>query len=73
MVAIRYSQARKVERAGVTLDALAPGAQERLLDEVLGVLERTEHAIAVDLELAPVALDGRGETGLQAWIGGLLA
>jgi hypothetical protein len=44
--------------------AAAPRAQERLLDEVLGLLERAEHAVAVDVQLAPVALGQLGELGL---------
>jgi hypothetical protein len=52
-VAIRYSQARNEEGA--------PRAQQRLLDEVLGVLVGAEHAIAVQLQLAPMGLGERGE------------
>ena len=42
--------------------AEAPGAQERLLREVLGLVERAEHPVAVDLQLAAVAL-GQGAEG----------
>jgi hypothetical protein len=42
----------------------SPGARERLLHEVLGVLERPDHAVAVRLELTAVALEERGEGGL---------
>src|SRR6185503_3593683 len=35
----------------------APRTQERLLDQVLRFLEGAEHAVAVDVQLAPVALD----------------
>jgi hypothetical protein len=55
------------------LEGLAPppGAQERLLDEVLGLLEGAEHAVAVDVELAAMALDARGERGpVEAGLGG---
>jgi hypothetical protein len=41
-----------------------PGARERFLREVLGVLERSHHAIAVRLQLAAVAFEERGEGGL---------
>ena len=41
--------------------AVAPGAQERLLHEVLGLLEGAEHAVAVDVQLALVAVDVLGE------------
>jgi hypothetical protein len=48
LAAIRYSQVAKQCRA-VEGAAFAQGAQERLLDEVLGLLERTEHPVAVDV------------------------
>jgi hypothetical protein len=48
LAAIRYSQVAKQCRA-VEGAAFAHGAQERLLDEVLGLLERTEHPVAVDV------------------------
>src|SRR6185436_16748624 len=41
--------------------APAPRAQERLLDEVLGLLERPEQAVAVDVQLAAVRLDAGAE------------
>src|SRR5205085_2971232 len=44
--------------------APAPRAQQRLLDEVLRLLEVAEHAVAVDVELAAVALRPRGELRL---------
>ena len=44
--------------------AAAPRAQERLLDGVLRLVERGEHPVAVDVQLAPVALGERGEGGL---------
>jgi hypothetical protein len=43
-----------------------PGAEERLLDGVLRVVERGQHAVAVDVQLAPVTLGERGEGGLVA-------
>jgi hypothetical protein len=42
-------------RAAGELLALAPRAQERLLHEVLGLLDGARHAVAVDVELAGVA------------------
>ena len=65
--------------AGVGGDAVQPGPQrraaleagpgaprlgERLLHEVLGVLEVAEHAVAVHPQLAPVRLDQRRELRL---------
>jgi hypothetical protein len=41
--------------------AAAPRAQQRLLDEVLGLLEGAEHPVAVDVQLAAMALGARGE------------
>ncbi len=52
---------RRAPRVG---RARAPRAQERLLREVLGLLEGAEHPVAVQLQLAPVALDERREAGL---------
>src|SRR5207302_8377834 len=55
---------------GPTLEALAaaPGADEGVLDRVLGVEGRTEHAVAVGSQLGPVLLQlpegGRGECRL---------
>jgi hypothetical protein len=43
-----------------------PRAQERLLHEILGVLQRAEHPVAVHPELATMALDQRAEGGLVA-------
>ena len=49
------------------LEALeaAPGADERLLDRVLGLERRGEHAVAVGLELGAVLLQLLLETGLS--------
>src|SRR6185437_6419711 len=47
-----------------------PGASERLLHEVFGVLERADHAVAVRLKLAPVAFEERREgrlVGVHPW------
>src|SRR5262249_2045958 len=51
-------------RATLETLALAPGAQEGLLHQVLRILERTEHAVTVHLQFAPVALDQRAERRL---------
>jgi hypothetical protein len=52
---MRYSHALKVER---------------LLRQVLGLLEGPEHPVAVDLQLGPVALDQARERGLIARLSG---
>ena len=51
MVATLYSHARRLGEPC----AAAPGAQERLLHHVLGLVEGAEHAIAVHVQLALVA------------------
>ena len=56
-MAILYSQARSCASPVERL-ARPPGAQERLLQRVLGLLEGAEHPVAVHVQLAPVALDG---------------
>ena len=38
-----------------------PRLEVRVLDEVVGVVDRTEHPVAVDVELAAVPLAQRGE------------
>jgi len=48
-------------RPALELVALAPGAQQGLLHQVLGVLHRAEHPVAVQLKLAPVPLHRRHE------------
>ena len=50
---------------GAALERLAPapGAQERLLHQVLGLFERAEHPVAVDPQLVAMRLGGRGERG----------
>ncbi len=40
---------------------MLPGGEERLLDGVLGVLDRAEDAVAVQLQFTPVPLDQLGE------------
>ena len=44
--------------------AAAPCPEERLLDRVLRLVERAEHPVAVDVQLAPMALGELGEPGL---------
>jgi hypothetical protein len=48
---------------GAPLEALesAPGRQERLLEQILGVLHRSEDPVAVQLQLAPVGVDELAE------------
>ena len=53
-------------RAPVVGRAAAPRAEERLLDRVLGVLERAEHPVGVHLELGAVPFDERRERGRVA-------
>jgi hypothetical protein len=43
-----------------------PGPQQRLLHHVVGVVYRTQHPIAVLVQLAPVRLDKLGERPLVA-------
>jgi hypothetical protein len=52
--------------AGAEARALAPRAQKGLLDQILGVLERAEQPIAVNLQLPSMALEERSERGLLA-------
>jgi hypothetical protein len=48
---------------GSPVEALqpAPGGQQRLLEKILGILNRAEHAIAIQLELPPVGVDELAE------------
>ena len=46
------------------LDQAAPGLQERLLHRVLGLVERGQHPVAVDVQLSPVPLGEGGEREL---------
>ena len=54
-------QPRAERRPALEARALSPRTEERLLGEVLRLLERAEHPVAVDLELWSVALDEPGE------------
>jgi hypothetical protein len=65
LVAIRYDHARIVEPAGEAGPA-APGTQQGLLDMVLGIRQRPEHAVAVHLQLVAVPLDLRPELRVVA-------
>ena len=42
---------------------LLPRPQKRLLNQILGVLERRHHSVALHVELAPVSPRERGERG----------
>ncbi len=53
---------RPEQGAAVEPLAAAPRPEHRLLDRVLGLVERGQHPVAVDVELAPVAL-GEGREG----------
>ena len=48
------------------LAAVAPRAQQRLLHQILGLLEGAHHPIAVDVQFTPVAFGARGELGFGA-------
>ena len=63
-MAIRYSQARS-RRPALERSPGPPRAQERLLHQVLGLVERAEHPVAVHPQLAPVALDELLELGAR--------
>jgi hypothetical protein len=47
----------------------APGRQQRLLQQVLGILDRAEDPVAVELKLAPVGIDELAERLLVARAG----
>ena len=57
-------------RPALELLEVPPRPQEGLLDEVLGLVDRTEHAVAVHPQLAAVALDEARERRLVAGPGG---
>ena len=69
LVAIRYSQARSELRASKRRQP-APGAQQRVLQRVLGVVHRAEHAVAVGVQLRAVGLEQAAECILVALLGG---
>ena len=64
-VAIRYSQGRS-GRVALEAGEPAPGAQQRVLERVLGVVQGAEHPVAVRVELAAVGLDEPAEGVLVA-------
>ena len=66
LVAIWYSHARRPPRRS-RASRERQARRNRLLDRVLGLVEGAEHAVAVDVQLAPVSLDGRVEVGHAAW------
>ena len=68
-MAIRYSHERSELRPSNRAMPL-PGAQQRLLERVLGVVDRAEHAVAVGVQLAAVRLDQAPEGVLVAARGG---
>ena len=69
-MAIVYSHVRSELRPSKRAMA-APGAQQRVLHGVLGVVDRAEHAVAVGVEQAAVGLDEPGEGVLVAPAGGV--
>ena len=60
---MRYSQGADGRPPRVGL-AAAPRAQERLLHQVLRVVERSEQAVAVHVQFAAVRLDAGAEAAL---------
>src|SRR2546421_10988690 len=48
-------------RARLVAVGAFPGAQHRLLERVVGVVERAEHPVAVEMERPPVWLDQERE------------
>ena len=54
------------QRPSLELSPTAPRSQEGLLHDLLGFVERSEHAVAVDMQLAPEPLGHGGECGLIA-------
>ena len=57
---------RAAGRTSRALEAAEPasGGEQRLRDQILGFLQRAEHALAVRLQLAPVWVDQHGECAL---------
>ncbi len=51
-------------RPAVEAGPAAPGLQERLLHRVLGLVERGQHPVAVDVQLTPVPFGQGGERGM---------
>jgi hypothetical protein len=65
LVAIAYSQERSELRPSKRSQP-APGAQQRVLQGILGVVDRAEHPVAVRAEPAAVRADELAEGGLVA-------
>ncbi len=64
-MAILYSQARS-RLGALQTGQCPPRPQEHFLHGVLGVLQRAEHSVAVNVELAPVGLDDVAERSMVA-------
>ena len=67
----RSCRARSAASCGPRTCQRAPGAQHRLLEGVLGVVDRADHAVAVGVKLALVGLDQPREGRLVAAAGRL--
>ena len=70
LVAIRYSHERSELRPSKR-GRPAPGAQQGVLQGVLGVVDRAEHAVAVGVQRAAVGLDEAPVGVLVAAAGGI--
>ena len=62
-------QPRAGRAAPVEARQPAPGAQERVLQRVVGVVHRAEHAVAVRVQFAAMGLDEAAERVLVALLG----
>ena len=62
---IRGDPVQPCPQVGAGLEAVAgaPRPQECLLDDVLGIVERAEHPVGVDVEAPPLRLDHVTERG----------
>ena len=63
-MAIVYSHDR-AEAAVAQPRRAAPRAQQRLLQRVVGVVDRAEHPVAVRVQLGPVRLDEVREVAVR--------
>ena len=61
---------RAQRAAALELAERAPGAQQRVLERVLGVVHRPEHPVAVRVQLPAVRVDQASEGALVAPAGG---
>ena len=57
---------RAQRAAALELRETAPGAKQRVLERVLGVVDRSQHPVAVGVQLATVGLDQTTERALVA-------